>query len=706
MKGRTMRQLSFLLVLLVCHPVFGDLPKTDIPAAEITEAAMSLLHETFSADYKNLKTAEDRKAFAQKLIDLSVKTADDPVARYIMLREALSQAVDAGAIDIVQDAVTKLSAQYAVNPNIEIAGAWKQIIKKSRPHDVYMSIAEDSLRRLDRAASAGEFADAKMLSTIAVDASRKARDSSLVKLAVERGKALASEAQEWDFYQKALATLKRSPTDKPAHLIVGRQLGTRNDWQTAFPHLAQSDDSVLSSLGAESSKTIVEPSAISALADAWWKAGDSARPKDRQWYRSAAVFWYRQAVASLTGLAKVKAEERIAEVAPPRERTGAEAVPFDERRYAEAMLKIGAGVSVKTATEEFDVHPDAGRFGDLMQARKELPSEPFSITRVLLKRLKTMDGTHFECLALIPTLRSVMLESSPATDDDVRLISLSQTVENIALNDTQVTDKCLPYLRGRKLTRLFLRRAKVTDAAIPELLTMQIHVLDLYETQVSKAGIQKLRAAAPHTTIVVSDKSASTSPPSPLVAQMLPPASLALLFTGKATDYIDTGIKHAANEPIRLTIAIIPRATQLQAVATTGYKHGFQIKMMSGKWICDVFSKQRWTTTASEEMVKSGELHIIEFSFTPATKTVSFSVNGKQQSLVLDEYVPSDLDLLIGSRVGEDGKVGHLVLHAAITHFVVEKSGKIVFRFDGADARNNVSPPGAQIVGDIVRPTQ
>ena len=51
------------------------------------------------------------------------------------------------------------------------------------------------------------------------------------------------------------------------------------------------------------------------LADAWWTAAEQAKGTQKSELQAGAAYWYNQALGSLTGLQKTRAERRLAEAA-------------------------------------------------------------------------------------------------------------------------------------------------------------------------------------------------------------------------------------------------------------------------------------------------------------------------------------------------------------------------------------------------------
>ncbi|MCH7729376.1 MAG: hypothetical protein IH991_23305, partial [Planctomycetes bacterium] len=76
----------------------------------------------------------------------------------------------------------------------------------------------------------------------------------------------------------AQALLRTNPDDPNANLLVGKwHCFEKNDWEAGLPHLAKSNDTLLSSLAKRETTSPPETATDQiALADAWWNAAEKA----------------------------------------------------------------------------------------------------------------------------------------------------------------------------------------------------------------------------------------------------------------------------------------------------------------------------------------------------------------------------------------------------------------------------------------------
>jgi len=205
-----------------------------------------------------------------------------------------------------------------------------------------------------------------------------------------------------------------------------------------------------------------------------------------------------------------------------------------------------------------------------------------------------------------------------------------------------------------------------------------------------------------HPEILISQKDGLSSPE----GKMTLPAQVGLDFNSQADQYLDTGIKHS-NEQIQIQVRIVPHANGLQAVVSNGFNKGFQLKISGGKLrleICD--KKGVKILECPPELLKIDEPSVVDLVIDPSKNLAILSLNGTKKSLQIDEYIPSSDNILVGSRVDKNGRVGYLTLKATVTHVNVTKDSQTEFLFDGGNPGNNISSKNTKIEGGIMKQLQ
>jgi hypothetical protein len=113
--------------------------------------------------------------------------------------------------------------------------------------------------------------------------------------------------------QDARTALEKIPDDPQANQVVGAfYCFVQGKWTTGLPLLARSGDELLKGLATrdlESSRAGGDEQL--KLADDWWAAADR-RSDDATALHARAGYWYRKALPAAKGLAKLRAEKRLA----------------------------------------------------------------------------------------------------------------------------------------------------------------------------------------------------------------------------------------------------------------------------------------------------------------------------------------------------------------------------------------------------------
>ena len=277
----------------------------EVPPAAALQQARQLIEEVFKDDYAQAKAPEAKPQLAKKLLREAEKTQDDLAARYVLLREATDLAADAGDVALAVQALETLASRFVVDYMGEYSAVLLRMSAKPHSLAVETRLVEAALVLVDAAQAAGKFDAARTAADAAEDAARRTKDTALLKQMVDLKKTINAARQQWEAEQAALAVLDRSPDDPAANLLVGRyEAFVQGKWPQAFAHLAKGGSGLWPELAAKSLAPPTEPAALAELGDAWWKAGENSKNKERAELRAAAVYWYQQALPGLTGLKK------------------------------------------------------------------------------------------------------------------------------------------------------------------------------------------------------------------------------------------------------------------------------------------------------------------------------------------------------------------------------------------------------------------
>ncbi|HEX3316251.1 MAG TPA: hypothetical protein VHR72_15240 [Gemmataceae bacterium] len=309
--------LGICLVSVTVRVLFAQPADTrpTIPSkAEIT-AAEKLIRDIFKADFARTKAA-DRSALAAKLLEQADGTRDDNAARYVLIHEARELSAKAGDCENFLKAGEAMSKAFKISlPEAQIAGI--DALAASMTTAASRDAAQPLLDAADAALGAGEFDAAQKLLRAADVAGRKANLHPLSAVIGLRVKSFTSLRKEFEKLGDARKKLETSPTDADANLLLGRFLCfVKNDWEMGLPRLVLGSDATLRAAAVKDDKANTGTAAEKAeVGDTWYKLGLSASALQKSNMMSRALARYREAQGDATGLAKVKIEKRIEEIA-------------------------------------------------------------------------------------------------------------------------------------------------------------------------------------------------------------------------------------------------------------------------------------------------------------------------------------------------------------------------------------------------------
>jgi hypothetical protein len=287
-------------------------PKSAIPAESAQKQAETLIRDIYKADYAK-RTPSDMTALAQRLIQQGHETKDDPVARYVLYREARDLAIQAGDAALALRAVEAAAQAFAIAPFEAKLAALGHAETAAKTPEAARAAADQYLRLMDEAQAADQYDAATRAGTRAEVLSRSTRDAAFtarVRDSVKGIQDLQKEAAALSIHQKAIAT---NPDDANANAAVGRFLCLKKgDWEKGLPMLAKGSDATLKTLaGMELAKT-KDTADLLALADAWWDAGEKLTGSAKTAYLERSVYWYSAAAPKATGLSQAKISTRMA----------------------------------------------------------------------------------------------------------------------------------------------------------------------------------------------------------------------------------------------------------------------------------------------------------------------------------------------------------------------------------------------------------
>jgi hypothetical protein len=284
------------------------------PDAAAQAKAEKLIKGLFREDYLRSRLV-DRLALAQKLWDQAVDTKDDPVARFVLLREARDVAAKAGDVAGGFKAAQEMAKRYAVRP----AEGKAIVVELARRSTVAKLGAADTVKValpvIKEATDDDDYASAGRLLKLAAAAAPLAKSVPLIAQVQTRAKEVEQLQKDFERVQPDLATLQKAPDDGGANARVGKYWCVhKGKWAKGLPLLVKGDDDKWK---AQARLDLGQPTGAPEqlkVADGWWELAEGIEARLQAQPRLRAAHWYKQAVPELAGLSRTRADKRLEEV--------------------------------------------------------------------------------------------------------------------------------------------------------------------------------------------------------------------------------------------------------------------------------------------------------------------------------------------------------------------------------------------------------
>jgi len=287
------------------------LQQAPVPDVEKQKQAEAIVRDVFKTEYAK-KTTPERVALARKLLAQAQETSDDPISRFVLLREAREVAAQAGDLATVMKAIDATGKSYDVEPLSLKAAAYLAVGKVARTTEELKALGGAYLDLADEAGQRNQFEIAKQAAESAAALARRAKDLPMASRADAKAKEAGDRREKFAKVKVAQETLAASPDDLEANLLVGQfECWVKGDWEQGLPLLAKGSDAALSALAREDLASPSDASARIKVGDGWWELAEKAEASHKARMQERARHWYRQAVAEAQGLSKAKLEGRL-----------------------------------------------------------------------------------------------------------------------------------------------------------------------------------------------------------------------------------------------------------------------------------------------------------------------------------------------------------------------------------------------------------
>ena len=290
--------------------------RSPVPDEEEQKKILREIRELFDEDFRKARTPETRFQLAEKLFNEGKKTNDDPVSRYVLLREAGEYAASIGVPIAAVMAVDELDKGYEIDGlqqksetllesarNVASPAAVDAAIRTA------MSLAEEAVRA-DRFDLANQFFRAAKI------AAAKSRERvRKLKPINERDSEVSEIAKLYERAAAAQETLDTDPGAADANEAAGCYLCLiKGAWKDGLPYLVKSQNPKLRELAQRELDEPSEGTQQRLLADGWLAYGQGGDNLLEVRALVRARYWYRRAQSQLKGLDRTRVDKALEQI--------------------------------------------------------------------------------------------------------------------------------------------------------------------------------------------------------------------------------------------------------------------------------------------------------------------------------------------------------------------------------------------------------
>ncbi|HBO45506.1 MAG TPA: hypothetical protein DD670_16555 [Planctomycetaceae bacterium] len=288
--------------------------KPPLPDKAAREAARKAIYRQFSERYQRANNPNELRGLAVFLFQQTMRREEDNATRYVLLEEATTIAMVAGAGHApLQRAASTIAEQFDVSRDEALVELVRHAADQPMTPAACAAIVTNTVSLAGEDIRNEEFEHARALLDIVHELARKSKNPTIVRHVVDAKRDLDRRQEAHAAFVAAAETLASSPDDPKANRMRGfYYCFYRDDWATGCKHLIKGDRIRLKRLAELDDKAArVNAEALTA-GDAWWDAADKlAESAQKDAYRGRAEHWYRQALNDLSGPEKKRVEQRL-----------------------------------------------------------------------------------------------------------------------------------------------------------------------------------------------------------------------------------------------------------------------------------------------------------------------------------------------------------------------------------------------------------
>ena len=298
-------------------PTQAETPaRAPVPDNAALAKAKKEVFDIYSAEYQAARSTAQKVDLAKKFLDQAAASANEPAARYVLLKSAQDLASQVGDAAVAFQAIDELNTVFDVDGTGMKVEALNKVAKATLTPAQLKPLVDQILALMDELVEQDRFEEALALAPAALDRARRSHDGDLTKQVNQHKKEVEAMRKAFVPVQSLAERLSKQPDDAEANYGLGRYTAaTKGDWKKGLPMLAKGSDASWQKLAR---RELASPSANTeqlALADGWYEIAQLAPEAEKNALFLHAGAWYRKAQPGVAaGLNKARLEKRLAEI--------------------------------------------------------------------------------------------------------------------------------------------------------------------------------------------------------------------------------------------------------------------------------------------------------------------------------------------------------------------------------------------------------
>ena len=287
--------------------------RVPVPEAAKQKEAEKQVRDLFKDQYAK-KAPADRRALARALLQQAAKSQDDPLAFWVLCREAQDVAVQAcdpkTALDALDAAAGLIDCDVLALKTAAVTAAGKAAKTPAES----IEVAEASLRLADELVAVDQYDVADKTASAALLHAKRSADPDVTARVTVRSKEIAEAKTLFQGMKGSLQVQAKNPEDPGANLEIGRFLCfVKGSWDLGLRFLVKGSDAALKAL-AQKELTYPQPAdERAALADGWYDLAQKEKsPLRKSRLLAHAGEIYQSALAAnAPALLRARVEKRL-----------------------------------------------------------------------------------------------------------------------------------------------------------------------------------------------------------------------------------------------------------------------------------------------------------------------------------------------------------------------------------------------------------